>query len=138
MNRAEIDMRGRVVRVQLQYSLISRDRLGLRIGILFERDALSENPRDIDGDRSRLDQRPGGTSHYFIGGGEVEHELTSDGFNQSAFVAKSDAMAGAEGASLKQWILHSRHLLLHSIERPPDDSRSHLASAQVTNFLDLY
>jgi hypothetical protein len=126
-----------VLGIEFQHPLVSRNRLSLRVGILFKCNALGEKPSDIRGNRLGLNQPGRGTGNNIVSGGEIEHELAGDRFDQSALVAESNAMPGAENARLDQWILHSRSLLLHGIERPPDYRRAHFMSAQVANFLDL-
>ena len=45
--------------------------------------------------------------------------------------------AGSLMSRFKQRIFHSRSLLLHGIERPPNNRRPDFAGTQVANFLDL-
>src|SRR5579864_9504604 len=103
-------MRGRVLGIQFQHFLISRDRLNLSVGIFLERNALSEKPRHIGRNGSDYGRR---TGDDIVSGGEIEHELASDRFDYSALVAEGNAIPGAKGAGLEQWIFHSRSLLLH-------------------------
>src|SRR3984957_9146468 len=137
MQRAQVDMRRRVLGIQLQNPLISRNRLSLRMRIFFKRDALRENPSHIRGNRSRPAHRGSFAGYNFIPGREIEHELSGNRLKQPACMAESHPMPGAKRARLKQWILHSRSLLLHGIERAANDRRFDFAGAQVTNFLDL-
>jgi hypothetical protein len=50
---------------------------------------------------------------------------------------EGDAVSRAKRTGLEQRILHPGYLLLHGLERLPDDRRTHLAGAQITHFLDL-
>src|SRR5271155_1794454 len=142
MQRAQINVCGGVVGIEFEHSLISRDRLDLGVGIFLEGNALREKPSNIGWDRSRLDQRSWafrtcGAGDYFVSSGEVEHELAGNGLDQFAFVTECNAVSGAEGAGLEQWILHSRSLFLHGLERLADHRGAHFGGAQVSNLFDL-
>src|ERR1700733_6372422 len=101
MQRAQVDVRGRVLGIQFQNSLISRDRLTLGMRIFFERDALREKSGNICGNRSRFDCRDSIAGHYFLSIRKIEHELPSNRLKQPAFVAKSNPMPSAECARFK-------------------------------------
>jgi hypothetical protein len=142
MQRAQVDVRGGVVRIEFQDPLIGRDRLGLGIGVFFKRNALREKASNVGGNRSRPDQRSGafrtrGTGDDFVSSGKVEHELAGNGLDQFTFVTESNAVPSAEGAGLEQRIFHSRSLLLHGLERLADHRGAHFGGAQVSNFFDL-
>src|SRR5690349_4307288 len=52
-------------------------------------------------------------------------------------MTEGDAMAGGKSARFKQRVFHAGNLLLHGLERLPDDGGAHFTRAQITHLLDL-
>src|SRR6266446_8650378 len=137
IERAQIDMRGGVHGIHIENLHKDNDRLALRGGIFFQRDPTRKQVGNVGNHQFRPITRRAGHDSFFFGR-EIEHELSGDGLKQPPMMPKSDTSSALIGASLEQWILHAGNLLLHGIERAPDDGRTNALGTEVAHFLYLH
>jgi hypothetical protein len=134
---SQIDVRRCVLGVEFQNIFIRRNRHQLLAGIFFEGDPAREKLGHILGSRLRSFGRNGSAGNHLFLGSEIEHKLSGDRLQHLAFMTEGYPMPGGKGPGLEQRIFHARRLLLHGLQRLPDDGRAHLAGAQVPHLFHL-
>src|ERR1019366_5378581 len=134
--RSQVDVGGSVLRIHVENLQVDGNRFALRRRILFQLDSARKQVDYVGDDQFRT-VAPGAGHNFRFVGGEVEHELSSDGLKQPAAVPECHAVPALIGARFQQRILHSRHLLQHGVKRLRDYRRTHSLAAQVADFLDL-
>ena len=72
--------------------MIRGDRLGLRVGIFFERDAAGKPRRNFMFPRSGLGSRNGRAGYDFLALGKIHQKLSGDWLQQFAVVPEGHTM----------------------------------------------
>src|SRR4051794_18494260 len=136
MQRAEVNVRSSVIWIEFQYLLIHFDRLGLMIGIFFERDTTCEQLGGIGRGRVRI-ARNRRAADDPLSRRKIKHELAGNRLQHFALMAKRNAVSSGESSSFEERVLHASHLFQHGLKRLPDHGWTNLAGAQIAYFFDL-
>jgi hypothetical protein len=138
VERAQIDVRGRVCGIDFEHLMIGGERLGLGRGILFERNAASEPSCALSFARSGLvpwDRRAGDN---FFSLRKIHEELAGNRLEQLAIVAEGYAMlASRPRTGFAQRLLDARGLFAHGIERLANNGWTNVHGAEIANLFDF-
>src|SRR6516164_604012 len=130
---SEIDVRGRMCRLEIQDLVVSRYRFVMSAGMFFERNASNEQVRRRF---ARLDRVDFGRD-YRANRIELHQELAAYRLHGMALMTEGETTAKAEDAGLDQRVLHTGNLLLHRLKRLADDGWTHALSPKVADFHQL-
>ena len=133
VERAEVDMRGSVLRLKFDYPKIDGDGFIVGVGMLLQRHSAGEQIGSRVDAHDWSDFGRNHRAHRL----KLHHKLASYRFDGVSFMTERDPVTYAEHAGFQERVFHAGNLLTHRHQRLANHSGTHALGAQITNLFEL-